>query len=44
MYRIGITKHLEEAGKDFDIYGLLNKEWIEFEKGIEFDAFLIKRR
>tara|TARA_Y100000815_G_scaffold112789_1_gene101607 strand:+ start:34082 stop:34519 length:438 start_codon:yes stop_codon:yes gene_type:complete len=44
MYRMGITKYFEEARKDFDIYGLLNNEWIEFEKGTEFDAFLIKRK
>lgn len=44
LYRIGISKHYDEAAKHFDIYGLLNNEWIEFEKGIEFDAFLIKRK
>lgn len=44
LYRIGISKHYDEAAKHFEIYGLLNDEWVEFEKGIEFDAFLIKRK
>lgn len=26
------------------IFGLLNDEWVDFEKGIDFDAFLIKRK
>ncbi|MCR5862982.1 hypothetical protein LRS05_12945 [Flavobacterium sp. J372] len=44
LYRIGISKHYDEAAKHFEIYGLLNDEWVKFEKGIEFDAFLIKRK
>lgn len=44
MYRIGITKHMNEASKYFEIYGMLNNEWLVFDKGIEFDAFLIKRK
>jgi hypothetical protein len=43
LYRIGITKYYEEAKKDFDIYGLYENQWIVFEKGINFDAFLIRR-
>ncbi|MXN91644.1 hypothetical protein GR160_10435 [Flavobacterium sp. Sd200] len=44
LYRMGITKYYEEAIIHFDIYGLLNNTWVVFEKGIEFDAFLIKRK
>lgn len=44
LYRMGISKHLEQAKEDFDIFGLLNDEWVDFEKGIDFDAFLIKRK
>ena len=28
LYRIGITRYLEEVRQDFDVYGLLNGEWI----------------
>lgn len=44
LYRMGISKFNTEAEKDFEIYGLLNNEWVEFKKGIEFDGFLIKRK
>jgi hypothetical protein len=44
LYRMGITKYLAEAKTSFDIYGLLNDEWLEFETGIDFEAFLIKRK
>ena len=44
LYRIGITKHINEITKDFFIYGLHNDEWEGFENGIEYDAFLAKRK
>lgn len=44
LYRMGISRFHIEAKKDFEIYGLLNNEWIEFKKGIKFDGFLIKRK
>ena len=44
LYRIGITKFLAEVKQDFTIFGLINNSWVEFEKGIDFDAFLIKRK
>ena len=44
LYRIGITKYYEEAQRDFDVYGLYQNQWIPFEKGTNFDAFLIRRK
>ncbi len=44
LYRMGITNHLDAIKKDFDIYGLKSDSWHPFEKGIEYDAFLIKRK
>jgi len=41
---MGITKHLKEVTKDFYVYGLHNDEWEIFDKGIEYDAFLAKRK
>ena len=44
LYRMGITKYLEEVLNDFEIYGQINDKWEEFCKGIEYDAFLVKRK
>jgi hypothetical protein len=41
---MGITKYLNEISKDFYIYGLRNDGWESFEKEIEYDAFLAKRK
>jgi hypothetical protein len=44
LYRIGITNNLEAIEKDFKIYGLENKVWVEFEKGKDYNAFLVIRK
>jgi hypothetical protein len=44
LYRIGLSKYLTEIKKDFEIYGYRNQQWQEFEKGIEYDVFLVKRK
>jgi hypothetical protein len=44
LYRIGLTKYLKEITKDFELYGLHNDEWESFEKEIEYEAFLAKRK
>ena len=44
LYRMGITKYLDEINQDFNIYGLRNNEWEKFQKEIEYTAFLVKRK
>lgn len=44
LYRIGLTNNLAEIIEDFDLYGLRESEWQEFAKGVEYEAFLVKRR
>ena len=44
LYRIGITTNFEAIREDFNIYGLHNDTWKEFEKGIDYEAFLVKRK
>ena len=44
LYRIGITTNLEAILEDFEIYGLCNDTWNGFEKGIDYEAFLVKRK
>ena len=43
LYRMGITNNLLEIQKDFDVYGLKETQWESFQKGITYDAFLVKR-
>ena len=44
LYRIGITNNLEVIEKDFEIFGLKGDTWYKFETGVEYEAFLVKRR
>jgi hypothetical protein len=44
LYRIGLTNNLLEITEDFELYGLKEGEWQAFAKGIEYDAFLVRRR
>jgi len=42
LYRIGIAKYFNEIKRDFDIYGLRDNVWEDFEKEIVYEAFLAK--
>ncbi len=44
LYRIGITNNLTAIEADFELFGLKGNEWQEFKKGVEYQAFLIRRR
>ncbi len=44
LYRMGISKYFEEAKKHFLIYGQINGEWEPFEIGIDYEAFLVRRK
>ncbi len=44
LYRMGISKYIDEIKKDFHIYGLLKDNWETFEKEIEYEAFLANRK
>jgi hypothetical protein len=44
LYRMGISKYIDEIKNDFDIYGLRENEWEKFVKEIEYDAFLVRRK
>lgn len=44
LYRMGITTNLEEILADFQVYGLSDENWQEFEKGKKYEAFLVKRK
>ena len=44
LYRIGLTNNLAEITEDFELYGQSEGEWRDFSKGVEYDAFLVRRR
>lgn len=44
LYRIGITTNLEMIQKYFEIYGLKENNWVNFKKGVEYKAFLVRRK
>ena len=44
LYRMGITNNLVDILQDFEIHGLKDNWWYEFEKNVDYDAFLIRRK
>lgn len=44
LYRMGIAKYLDEINEDFEIYGELENGWEEFQKDVEYGAFLVKQK
>lgn len=44
LYRIGLTNNLVEIIEDFELYGQREGAWQEFAKGVEYEAFLVRRR
>jgi hypothetical protein len=44
LYRMGISKYLNEVKKDFVIFGLKDGEWVNFELDIDYTAFVVKRK
>jgi hypothetical protein len=44
LYRMGISKFLDEALTDFEIYGQLDEGWEKFKKDIDYTGFIVKRK
>lgn len=44
LYRMGIAKYLEEIINDFYIFGQLDDDWHEFDKNVNYDGFVVKRK
>ena len=44
LYRMGINKYLNEVENDFEIYGELENNWCVFDKGTDFEEFVVKRK
>lgn len=44
LYRMGISKYYTQASIDFEIYGETEKGWEPFRKGVDYEAFFIRRK
>ena len=44
LYRMGITNYLEQISSEFDISGLINGSWEQFNERRDYEAFLIHRK
>lgn len=44
LYRMGISKYIDEVQKDFLVFGQLEGEWQEFKIGVDYTAFLVRRK
>jgi len=44
LYQMAIAKNLEEISENFEIEGYINRAWELFQKGRNYEAFLVKRK
>jgi hypothetical protein len=44
LYRMGISNNLEIIENDFYVLGQKGDYWYPFEKNVDYDAFLVKRK
>lgn len=44
LYRINISKYLNDILRIFNVYGLRNSKWELFERNISYSAFLITKK
>ena len=44
LYRMGISKFINEVDEDFEVLGELSDSWDIFRKNIEYEGFLVRRK
>lgn len=44
LYRMGIVANLEAIRQNFELLGLTENGWEDFEKGVDYGAFLVRRK
>ncbi|MDR3697741.1 DUF6934 family protein [Mucilaginibacter sp.] len=44
LYRMGINKYFDTAEADFEIFGQTQNEWERYQKGKDYQAFVIQRK
>ena len=44
LYRMGINKYYDIVQSDFEMFGQTHSEWERFEKGKDYQAFVVQRK
>jgi hypothetical protein len=44
LYRMGINKYYDIVVEDFKIFGQTKSEWEDYEKGKDYEAFVVQRK
>ena len=44
LYRMGIAKYFSEVSEDFEVLGERINDWEAFEKDVEYESFLVRRK
>ena len=44
LYRMGIANNLNEIEQEFEVLGYSSGQWYSFQKGVDYQAFLVKRK
>ncbi|NML23215.1 hypothetical protein HHL16_20220 [Pseudoflavitalea sp. G-6-1-2] len=44
LYQMGINANLKEIKTMFDVYGSKDNQWVEFEPGCNYEAFLVIKK
>jgi hypothetical protein len=44
LYQMNINKHWERISPIFDVFGLSGERWEPYKKGVNYDAFLGRRK
>jgi hypothetical protein len=44
LYRMGVSKYIEFVNDDFELFGQIFGDWEIFNKGRDYEAFIVKRK
>ena len=44
LYQIGVSGIWDEIKEDFELYGLKDEQYQEFEKNVNYEAFLVRKK
>ena len=44
LYRMGIARFLSKVNEDFEVLGERNNDWETFQKDVEYESFLVRRK
>ncbi len=44
LYRICITKYIDEINQDFEVWGFIDNQFVVFQPNVNYEGFLVKRK